>query len=188
MIQFDFNDSTGDKRLLTLVEYQETRKPIVFSFLINSPRPVGSNFTRRKANSKSFSSEARCRVLHTLTSQIPPFLPKVGKIALNVLISCKIKRDLSFGFPMRIIDVLRGKMRESDSRCWFTITQLSLVAICMIDLRASRAFSSSFVSFSFIHRYLWETLRSRSRSGWLKKRNLFGCRGIGINYFSDFSM
>lgn len=39
----------GDQRLSALVEHQETRKPVVFSFLINSPRPVGSNFNAEES-------------------------------------------------------------------------------------------------------------------------------------------
>jgi len=85
---------SGDKRLLTLLEYRETRKPVVFSFLINSSRPVGSNFTQRKVNSKS-SAETQRRVPHILTSQIPPFLPKVGnsRTYIQAFSPCKTKRD-----------------------------------------------------------------------------------------------
>lgn len=101
-------------------ECRETRKPAVFSFLINSPRPVGSNFTRRKANSKSSASETRHRAPHTLTSQVLPFLPKVRKFKvarLNwtfSLYKTKSNQIFFFGFPTRTI--LRKNERRNGEK------------------------------------------------------------------------
>lgn len=85
-------------------ECRETRKPAVFSFLINSPRPVGSNFTRGKRIRNRLRRGHRAP--HILTSQISSFLPKVRKfkvVCSDFMFSpYETKRNRFFGFPTRI--------------------------------------------------------------------------------------